>query len=226
MTQQLAHISLLVPDYDQAIAYYTKKLGFTLLEDTPLSETKRWVLIAPPGSKQPSILLAKSANEVQNSRIGNQTGGRVFLFLHTDDLQRDWQNLREQEIKIVREPKQESYGTVLVFEDMYGNLWDLIEPANTTQWVSSTAVLKANDTAHPSQLVEALRELRAQTLQEKGVLQFAIQQAVVDPTIFIIWEQFIHQEAFQSHLDSAHLAQFLSLNLVTLERAYPAQDIF
>ena len=225
MTQQLAHISLLVNDYDQAIAYYTQKLRFTLIEDTPLSDTKRWVLIAPPGSRQTTLLLAKSANDLQQTRVGNQTGGRVFLFLYTDDIQRDLQNMREQEIKIVREPKQESYGTVLVFEDLYGNLWDLIEQANTVQHVSSTAVLKANAAANPPQLIEALRELRTQTLQEKGVLQFAIQQSVADPTIFMVWEQFINQEAFQSHLDSVHLQQFLSLDLVTLEHAFPAQDI-
>lgn len=128
MNQRLAHIAIVVKDYDEAIEFYTKKLRFNLLEDTPISETKRWVLVGPPGAGSCSLLLAKAAKDEQASRIGNQTGGRVFLFLHTDDFQRDYQNLLTQGIKIVRPPAVESYGTVAVFEDLYGNLWDLIEP--------------------------------------------------------------------------------------------------
>lgn len=128
MKQQIAHIALLVDDYDRAIEFYTQKLQFTLVEDSVLSETKRWVLIAPPGSKNCCLLLAKAAREEQRSRIGNQTGGRVFLFLHTDNFQRDYQNLLDKGISIVRKPVEESWGTVAVFEDLYGNLWDLIEP--------------------------------------------------------------------------------------------------
>lgn len=127
MNQQITQMALLVADYDEAIRFYTEKLHFLLLEDTPLSDTKRWVVIAPPGSVC-RLLLAKAANEEQRSRIGNQTGGRVFLFLHTDDFQRDFKNLQDQNIRIIRAPSQESYGTVAVFEDLYGNLWDLIEP--------------------------------------------------------------------------------------------------
>lgn len=126
MKQQLAHIALLVDDYDKAIAFYTQKLRFILLEDTVLSETKRWVLVAPPGSST-SLLLAKAANEDQASRIGNQTGGRVFLFLETDDIVRDMGFMRASGIRFVREPVNETWGTVAVFEDLYGNLWDLIE---------------------------------------------------------------------------------------------------
>jgi catechol 2,3-dioxygenase-like lactoylglutathione lyase family enzyme len=118
---------LVVRDYDEAIDFYTRKLHFTLVEDTPLSETKRWVLVAPPGSEGCRLLLAKASGEEQLSRIGNQTGGRVFLFLHTDDFERDYQNLLEQNIRIVRTPVKEAYGTVAVFEDLYGNLWDLIQ---------------------------------------------------------------------------------------------------
>lgn len=129
MKQHLAHIALVVKDYDEAIEFYTKKLHFTLIEDTVLSETKRWVLVAPPGSEGCCLLLAKAAKEEQKTRIGNQTGGRVFLFLHTDDFARDYQNLLDQDIRIVREPSTEEYGTVAVFADLYGNLWDLIEPA-------------------------------------------------------------------------------------------------
>jgi catechol 2,3-dioxygenase-like lactoylglutathione lyase family enzyme len=128
--QHIANISLVVYDYDEAIAFYTEKLRFTLLEDTVLSETKRWVRVAPPGSQGCSLLLAKAASEEQRSRVGNQTGGRVFLFLHTDDFERDYANLLQHGVKIVRQPSHETYGTVAVFEDLYGNLWDLIEPKN------------------------------------------------------------------------------------------------
>ena len=128
MKQQLAHIALVVDDYDDAIKFYTEKLYFTLMEDTILSETKRWVLLAPPGSDGCQLLLAKAATDEQKSRVGNQTGGRVFLFLYTDDFWRDYRNMLGKEIVFVREPVTEPYGTVAVFRDLYGNLWDLIEP--------------------------------------------------------------------------------------------------
>ncbi len=128
MKQRLAHIALVVNDYDEAIKFYTEKLHFTLLEDTQLSESKRWVLVRPKGSNECCLLLAKAANAEQQSRIGNQTGGRVFLFMHTDNFERDYQNLLDQQIEIVRPPQKEEYGTVAVFKDLYGNLWDLIEP--------------------------------------------------------------------------------------------------
>ena len=127
MKQKLVHAAIVVEDYDAAIKFYTEKLHFRLIEDTVLSETKRWVMVAPQGSEC-SLLLAKAANDEQKSRIGNQTGGRVFLFLHTDNFQRDYQNLLDNNIKIVRPPVVETWGEVAVFEDLYGNLWDLIEP--------------------------------------------------------------------------------------------------
>ena len=127
MNQNIAHIALLVNDYDEAIDFYTRKLNFTLIEDTPQSETKRWVLVSPPGLSGCSLLLAKGVGDEQRSRIGNQTGGRVFLFLRTDDFWRDYENMRSNEIIFVREPKVEEYGTVAVFKDLYGNLWDLVE---------------------------------------------------------------------------------------------------
>ena len=130
MKQRLAHIAIVVNDYDEAIRFYTEKLHFELIEDSQLSETKRWVLVKPKGTDGCCLLLAKAANEEQLSRVGNQTGGRVFLFLHTDDLKRDFQNLLDNEIEIVRQPSKEEYGTVAVFKDIYGNLWDLIEPAD------------------------------------------------------------------------------------------------
>ena len=128
MKQQIAQIALLVADYDEAIRFYTEKLHFSLLEDTPLSETKRWVLIAPRGSAGCRLLLAKAANPEQQSRTGNQTGGRVFLFLHTDGFWRDYRDMQAKGIVFVREPAEEPWGTVAVFADLYGNLWDLIEP--------------------------------------------------------------------------------------------------
>ena len=128
MHQSLAQIALVVNDYDEAIQFYTQKLQFELVEDTKLSETKRWVVVKPKGGKGAALLLAKAASEEQKSRIGNQTGGRVFLFLHTDNFDRDYQNILAQEIKIINGPREEKYGKVLVFEDLYGNLWDLIEP--------------------------------------------------------------------------------------------------
>ena len=128
MNQHIAHISLLVADYDEAVKFYTQKLNFTLIEDTPISEDKRWVLVAPSGSRECCLLLAKASSDEQKKYIGNQTGGRVFLFLYSDNFERDSQNLIQENIRIVREPKQESYGTVAVFADLYGSLWDLIEP--------------------------------------------------------------------------------------------------
>ena len=129
MNQHIAHIALVVNNYDEAIQFYTEKLNFTLIEDTKLSETKRWVMVAPKGKGQCCLLLAQAATEEQKSRIGNQTGGRVFLFLYTDNFWRDYNNMQEQKINFVRPPVKEPYGTVAVFEDLYGNLWDLIEPA-------------------------------------------------------------------------------------------------
>jgi len=129
MNQHLAHITVLVNDYDEAIKFYTEKLHFTLIENTFITETKRWVLVEPTGSDGCSLLLAKAANEEQQRMVGNQTGGRVFLFLYTDNFQRDYQNLIDQKITIVREPSVEYYGRLTVFKDLYGNLWDLIEPA-------------------------------------------------------------------------------------------------
>jgi catechol 2,3-dioxygenase-like lactoylglutathione lyase family enzyme len=126
MKQQIVHIALVVNDYDEAIRFYTKKLDFTLIEDTTLSETKRWVLIAPPGSEC-QLLLAKAVGDEQSSRVGNQAGGRVFLFLRTDDFWRDFNNYVARGIHFVRPPKTEEYGIVAVFEDLYGNLWDLIQ---------------------------------------------------------------------------------------------------
>jgi len=128
MKQSIVHIALLVKDYDEAIAFYTKKLNFELIEDTYQPEQdKRWVVIAPPGSSGTTILLARASNDTQEAFVGNQSGGRVFLFLNTDDFWRDYNDMVDKGIEFVREPKEADYGTVAVFKDLYGNLWDLLQ---------------------------------------------------------------------------------------------------
>lgn len=129
MKQRIAHIALVVEDYDEALAFYTQKLGFQVLEDTQLSPEKRWVVVAPPGAKECSLLLAKAADDNQSKSVGNQAGGRVFLFLFTDDFWRDYKNLVNKGVNFVRPPVEQEYGTVAVFADLYGNLWDLLEPS-------------------------------------------------------------------------------------------------
>jgi len=131
MAQKIGSITLLVRDYDEAIDFYTHKLGFTLVEDTPLDEGKRWVLVSPPGASDTCLLLAKASSPQQENIIGNQTGGRVFLFLHTDDFWRDYQDMKSRGVAFIEEPRVESYGTVVVFEDLYGNRWDLLELKTT-----------------------------------------------------------------------------------------------
>ena len=136
MKQRIALTSLLVRNYDEAIAFFVEKLGFTLIEDTPLDETspqgeaKRWVMVSPPGANEAGLLLAQASKPQELEQIGNQCGGRVFFFLHTDDFWRDYKTYRERGVIFHREePRIEPYGTVAVFEDICGNLWDLIEPA-------------------------------------------------------------------------------------------------
>ncbi len=128
MKQWIAHFAIVVEDYDDAIKFYTQKLKFKLVEDTHLSKEKRWVLVAPPGAKECSILLAKAANKEQASAVGQQTGGRVGFFLFTDDFWRDYEDMKSENIEFVRPPAVEAYGIVAVFKDLYGNLWDLLEP--------------------------------------------------------------------------------------------------
>lgn len=133
MAQQIGSLALLVRDYDEAIAYYTRVLGFELVEDTLLEGGKRWVLVAPPGGRGTALLLARAADERQRARVGDQTGGRVFLFLHSDDFRRDHHAMKERGVQFTEEPCQEPYGTVAVFVDLYGNRWDLLELARSGQ---------------------------------------------------------------------------------------------
>jgi catechol 2,3-dioxygenase-like lactoylglutathione lyase family enzyme len=129
MSQTLARITLLVRHYDEALTFFTQALGFRIVEDTALPENKRWLLVAPVGSTGPALLLAQAATPAQNACIGNQAGGRVFLFLHTDDFWRDHRQMQDRGVKFLESPRQESYGTVAVFEDLYGNRWDLLQPS-------------------------------------------------------------------------------------------------
>ena len=129
MPQSIAHLTLVVRNYDEALEFYTQKLGFQLLQDTPLPGNKRWLLVAPPDCRGSALLLAEADTPEQSLAIGNQTGGRVFLFLHTDDFWRDYKTYQSRGVRFLESPRQESYGTVAVFEDLYGNKWDLLEPA-------------------------------------------------------------------------------------------------
>jgi catechol 2,3-dioxygenase-like lactoylglutathione lyase family enzyme len=131
MPQHLGLVAVVVPEYDDALAFYVGVLGFTLIEDTyQPAQDKRWVVVAPPGAKETHLLLARATTESQRSSIGNQTGGRVFLFLYTDNFERDFKAYKAKGVIFVREPKHEQYGTVAVFQDPFGNLWDLVQSAN------------------------------------------------------------------------------------------------
>jgi catechol 2,3-dioxygenase-like lactoylglutathione lyase family enzyme len=131
MSQSIAHLTLLVRSYDEALEFFGQKLGFHLLQDTPLPDNKRWLLVAPPDSRGAALLLAEADTPEQSLAIGNQTGGRVFLFLHTDDFWRDYKVYQSRGVRFLEAPRKETYGTVAVFEDLYGNKWDLLEPAST-----------------------------------------------------------------------------------------------
>jgi lactoylglutathione lyase len=127
MTQTLGYVALVVRDYDEAVEFFTASLGFKVIEDTALGRGKRRILVGPPNSRGTSLLLAQASTPEEVNRIGNQTGGRVFLFLHTDDFKTDYHRMTERGIKFTEAPRDEPYGTVAVFEDLYGNLWDLLE---------------------------------------------------------------------------------------------------
>lgn len=129
MAQNIVNVSLVVKDYDEAIAFYTQKLDFEILEDVQISEDgKRWIRMVPPGSDGFALVLGKAKNERERAAVGNQAGGRVFLFLHTDDFWRDYEAMKNKQVEFVREAKEEAHGTVAIFKDLYGNLWDLIQP--------------------------------------------------------------------------------------------------
>ena len=225
MENHINQITLVVKDYDEAIAFYTQKLHFDLIEDTILSDTKRWVVVAPKNS-QCRLLLAKAANEVQLQAVGNQTGGRVFLFLNTDNFDREYQNLITNKIQIVREPTQESYGKVAVFQDLYGNLWDLIEPvAKPNSDYYSTAILAIKPEVDFDLAIQALKKLQAETKLEGGNFLFELHLNTTDVKQIIVWEGFYSESDFQTHLNSPHLQDFLKQNVVDFVSGYPAKRI-
>jgi len=225
MNQKIAQMALVVADYDEAIDFYTKKLHFELVEDTPLTASKRWVVVKPKGAKECAILLAKAANEEQKKSIGNQTGGRVFLFLHSDHFDRDFNNLIENNIKIVNGPREEEYGKVVVFEDLYGNLWDLIAPSKQNEYCYSTAILKIKNVGYEAFAISELKNLRQETLQEFGNISFDLKQSIEDPSLIIIWECFKNERYFQEHLQSDHLKLFLEKDLFILEKAFQTKEL-
>lgn len=225
MANHINQLTLVVKDYDEAIAFYTQKLHFELIEDTVLTNTKRWVVVAPKNS-QCRLLLAKAANNEQLKSVGNQTGGRVFLFMNTDNFDGEYQNLVDNQIKIVREPSNETYGRVLVFEDLYGNLWDLIEPISTeyTSFYSS-AILAIKPEVHFDTAIKALKKLQAATKLEKGNFLFELHLDIENKNQIIVWEGFYSESDFQVHLNSVHLQDFLKQNVVDFISGYPATRI-
>ena len=225
MANHINQLTLVVKDYDEAIAFYTQKLHFELIEDTVLSDTKRWAVVAPKNS-QCRLLLAKAANDEQLKSVGNQTGGRVFLFMNTDNFDGEYQNLVDNQIKIVREPSNETYGRVLVFEDLYGNLWDLIEPISTEDTsFYSTAVLTIRPEVHFDTAIKALKKLQAATKLEKGNFLFELHLDIENKNQIIVWEGFYSESDFQVHLNSVHLQDFLKQNVVDFISGYPATRI-
>jgi catechol 2,3-dioxygenase-like lactoylglutathione lyase family enzyme len=215
MANHINQLTLVVKDYDEAIAFYTQKLDFELIEDTVLTNAKRWVVVAPKNS-QCRLLLAKAANEEQIKSVGNQTGGRVFLFMNTDNFDGEYQNLVDNQIKIVREPSNETYGRVLVFEDLYGNLWDLIEPISTEDTsFYSTAILAIKPEVHFDTAIKL----------EKGNFLFELHLGTENKNQIIVWEGFYSESDFQAHLNSIHLQDFLKQNLVDFISGYPANRI-
>ena len=224
MSLKLKHIAIVVQDYDEALLYYTQKLNFVIIEDTKLSEEKRWVVVSPSNSSDCSFLLAKAVNEEQKNSIGDQTGGRVFLFLNTNNFEKDYQNLIASNVKIIRKPKNEIYGRVAVFQDLYGNLWDLIEP-KTNKLFYSTAILNIKDENNVSFAISELIKLKNASNAELGNISFDIHQSDENVQKIIIWECFKNEDAFNQHLGSKHFQDFIKLNFVEFEKGYTTQLI-
>lgn len=224
MSLKLKHIAIVVQDYDEAILYYTQKLNFVLIEDTKISEEKRWIVVSPSNSSESSFLLAKAVSKEQKDSIGNQSGGRVFLFLDTNNFEKVYQNLINNDVNIIREPKNEVYGKVAVFEDLYGNLWDLIE-SKSNKLYYSTAILNIMDNNNVSFAISEIMKLKVATSNEQGNILFNIHQSKEDNLKIIIWECFKNKAAFEEHLSSKHLQDFLNLNVVEIENGYVTQLI-
>lgn len=226
MNRNIKQISLVVDNYDKAIDFYTKKLGFRLIEDTKLSDSKRWVLVKPNGNSDFCLLLAKAANTNQKQAIGNQTGGRVFLFMNTDDFDRDYILFKKNGVEFVRQPKTESYGKVAVFKDLYGNLWDLIQPTKPQKEpFFTTGLIELKNGLKEDIAIQELKQLAIKTREEKGNITFNIQQLTEQKQRFIIWECFTDEAAFKEHLQSKHLSDFLEKEMFTFIKGYQAKKI-
>ena len=227
MKQSIVHISIVVKDYDEAIDFYTKKLHFDLVEDIYQPEQdKRWVVIAPPNSTGTTILLARASKPEQEPFIGNQTGGRVFLFLNSDNFWRDYDEMVTKGIEFVRKPKKADYGTVAVFKDLYGNLWDLLELNEVKETLYySIAVLRIKEIEKTALAISELKKLQQLTILERGNISFDIQQEIENPTRIMIWECFANEQGFKEHLISKHFLYFMKLGLVELEKGYLTNKI-
>lgn len=226
MNRKIKHISLIVNDYDKAIDFYTQKLDFNLIEDTKLSENKRWVLISPKGNSDFSLLIAKASNDIQKATVGNQSGGRVFLFMNTDDFDRDYNRFKKKGIEFVREPKTEPYGKVAVFKDLYGNLWDLIEPVTSSEnHFNSTGIIELKDGIRIKAAKEELKKLALNTKNEYGNITFDVQQLTENQNRFIIWESFKDEKAFNTHLNSVHFKEFSNKQMFEFIKGYTAEKI-
>lgn len=226
MIQSIVHIAILVKDYDEAIKFYTTKLNFILIEDIYQPEQrKRWVVISPPNTKGTTILLAKTSKPEQEKFIGNQAGGRVFLFLNTDDFFRDYNEMKLKGIDFVRAPQEADYGTVAVFKDLYGNLWDLIQYKMNNEFFYTTVILKLKAKTKMDLALSKLRTLRNQTLLESGNISFEINQVKNNPTKFILCGGFKNESYFEEHLISKHFQDFFNNNLFELEEGYITKNI-
>ena len=227
MKQSIVHISLVVKDYDEAIDFYTKKLNFELIEDIYQPEqNKRWVVIAPPNSDGTTILLARASKIEQEAFVGNQTGGRVFLFLNSDNFWRDYYEMISKGIEFVREPKKAEYGIVAVFKDLYGNLWDLLELNEKKEdFYYLTGVLKIKEKENMPITISELKKLQQLTVLEKGNIRYEIQQVISNPTTIIVWECYSDEHTFKEHLTSKHFQDFMKLGLVEIENGYSTNKI-
>lgn len=228
MEQNIKLITLLVDDYDKAIEFYTTKLKFELAEDTERSSTKRWVRVTPKGGNGPDLLLAKADNEVQTNLIGKQGGGRVFLFLFTDNIKRDHKNLVENCVKIAQEPIVHEYGTVLIFEDLYGNRFDLIEPIKKTE-ITTTYLVKLTDLSQNEAFILAISKIR-EVLQKKESAQIDLQslssinESKPDHTYSIVLK-FPSQAEYESFLKAEYFKELLESKLIIIEQSFTSEKI-
>lgn len=226
MNRNINHITLVVKDYDESIHYYTKMLEFEVVEDTKINDKKRWVILKPKGKSNFSLLIAKAANKEQLKSIGNQTGGRVFLFMNTDNFDRDFELFNKNGVEFVRQPIEEPYGKVAVFKDLYGNLWDLIEPRKVQEThYYTTAILELKNNVDRDKALIALKKLEINSKNESGNVLYEIQQLKDVPDSFIVWECFKNENHFQKHLQTTHFKEFIKSDIFNFKKGYSADKI-